>query len=453
MGVELLNCPSCGMPLDIKEGADFVQCQYCNSTLRIQMRNVNSDGSTTLTDKATGMVIGTVRIPFGYQAQGMLRPEYSSYTYPFGVGASAYNDKGTFISYYIGEGYVDRSKYPLLSGPYSQGYDQISKAHYKDFMDVRQYVHNYASMYANSSKATQLTFIEERHMPLYEPFNEAEALENYKRRIEFEKKRLGTPVVAKDTGYYLKGLCHVYKMTVNGADVRVAITTVLKGWKYQFPDMMGGFGGFSGGLGNLFGGLFSKGTPQTNPPQSGAFNDMPANSVIEWQSDGIFILQSLPQEFESAFKNAYTDFCSTFQLDNGIREKLYNMQSQILQDVARYTQQRLDQMNRDFQSWQQIHATQQAAFDSYTQSWWNNSNASHAAMRASSQAKMDSESRIFDGISEATRGVNTYLRPDGTEVEVSVSYDRAYTNYSGDVLGSRSAFEPGGNWTEMKKKY
>jgi hypothetical protein len=238
-------------------------------------------------------------------------------------------------------------------------------------------------------------------------------------------------------------------MTVNEIDIRFAVTTVLEGYKYQLPDLIGGFGNFSG-FGNMLGGLFSKNKPQAPQPQQGAFNDMPPNSIIEWQSEGIFIMLCLPQEFEQAFKGAYTDFCSTFKLDNGIRERLYNMQSQILQDVSRYTQQRLDQMNRDFQTWQQIHASQQAAFDSYNQSWWNNSNAAHAARRSAGQSRM--ESGMFDGFSEATRGVNTYVRPDGTEVEVSVTYDRAYTNYSGDVLGSRSAFEPGGNWTEMKKK-
>ncbi|NLZ75491.1 MAG: hypothetical protein GX914_03210 [Erysipelotrichia bacterium] len=451
MGVELFNCPSCGMPLDINVNDEFVQCKYCNNTIRIQKRNVNPDGSVTLLDKSTGMIIGTVRVPFGYQVYGVLQPEISTYAYPFGVFASAYNDKGTTISYYIGEGYTDRSKCPSLSSLYSQGLEQVSRVQYKDFMDVKQYVHNYANMYANASKATQLRFIEERPMPLYEPFNEAEAMQNYRRRLEFEKQRIGNPGLAKDTGFYLKGICHIYEMTVNEIDIRFAVTTVLEGYKYQLPDLIGSFSSFSG-FGNMLGGLFSKNKQQAPQPQPGAFNDMPSSSIIEWQSEGIFIMLCLPQEFEQAFKGAYTDFCSTFKLDNGIRERLYNMQSQIIQDVSRYTQQRLDQMNRDFQTWQQIHATQQAAFDSYNQSWWNNSNASHAARRSASQAKMDAESRIFEGISEATRGVNTYVRPDGTEVEVSVSYDRAYTNYSGDILGSRSAFEPGGNWTEMKKK-
>ncbi len=448
MSTEVVNCPSCGAQLAINGTEEFVQCKYCQSTIRIQRRNVNSDGSTTLIDKATGMVVGTVRVPFGYQVFGMLQPEVSSYTYPFGVSASAYNDKGTVIAYYIGEGYTDRSKCPALSGPQSQALEQVSRVHYKDFMDVGQYVHGYATMYANASNATCLKCVEERQMPLYEPFNEAEALQNYRRRVEFEKQRIGNPGMAKDTGFYLKGLCRIYDMTVNGVDFKFAISTVLEGWKYQLPAMIGGLGGF----GNLFGGMFSSGATKSKQPQAGAFNDMPANSVIEWQSEGVFIMQCLPQEFELAFKGAYTDFCSTFRLDNGIREKLYNMQSQILQDVSRHTQQCLDQMNRQFQTWQQIHATQQAAFDSYTQGWWNRTNAADAARRSSYQSKLAAESRMSDRQSEGTRGVNTYERPDVTEVEVSVTYDRAYTNYSGDTLGSTSAFEPGGDWTEMKRK-
>ncbi|HHW93357.1 MAG TPA: hypothetical protein GX734_02540 [Clostridiaceae bacterium] len=448
MFVELFNCPSCGSPLEINSADEFVKCKYCLSTIRIQRRNVNLDGSTTLTDKATGMVIGTVRLPFGYQAQGMLLPEISSYIYPFGVSASAYNDKGTVISYYIGEGYTDRSKCPALSGPNSQSLEQISRVHYKNFMDVLQYVHGYATMYANASKATNLRFVEEHQMPLYEPFNEAEALHNYKRRVDFEKQRIGNPGMAKDTGFYLKGLCCIYDMTVNSIDFRLAITTVLEGWKYQLPSMIGGLGG----LGNLFDGLFSRGIAQDQKQQTGAFNDMPINSVIEWQSEGVFTMQCLPQEFELSFKGAYTDFCSTFRLDNGIREKMYNIQSQILQDIARHTQQTLDQMNRQFQTWQQIHATQQAAFDSYNRAWWNRTNASDAARRSAYHSKMAAENRMSDSYSEAVRGVNTYVRPDGTEVEVSVAYDRAYTNYFGDTLGSKSAFEPSGDWTEMNRK-
>ena len=454
MCVELVNCPSCSASLDINSSDEFVKCKYCGSTIRIQKRNVNSDGSTTIIDKATGMVIGTVRVPFGYQVQGMLVPSVSSYAYPFGVSASAYNEQGSAISYFIGEAYSDRSKCPMLSGMYSQGLEQISRTHYKNFMNVRQYVDSYAAIYANGVKATRLNFVEERPMPLYEPFDQAEALENYKRRVEFEKQRSGNMGMTKDIGYYLNGICRVYDMTMNDLDFRFAVMTVIAAWKYQIAGIGSGFGDLgstlfgNSPLGRLFGGNSQK--PQ--PSQTGTFNDMPATSVIEWGSDGLFTLQCFPQEFELAFKGVYTDFCSTFRLDDGIREKLYNMQSQILQDVARHTQQRLDQMNQQFQSWQQIHATQQAAFDSYNRSWWARTNSADAARRSAYQSRMEAEDRISDMRSEGNRGVNTYVRPDGTEVEVSVAYDRAYTNYSGDTLVSNSAFEPGGNWTEMNKK-
>ena len=57
-----------------------------------------------------------------------------------------------------------------------------------------------------------------------------------------------------------------------------------------------------------------------------------------------------------------------------------------------------------------------------------------------------------DKFSEAMRGVNTYVREDGSEVEVSVAYDHAYTNNLNDTFATNSSFEPGGNWTEMHKK-
>ena len=455
MSVELVNCPSCGASLDIDGAAEFVKCKYCGSTIRIQRRSVNSDGSITLMDKATGMVIGAVRLPFGYQAVGLLQPNVSSYNYPFGVSASACSDSGTAIGYFIGEGYTDRSKCPSLSGMYSQGLEQVSRVHYKNFMEIRQYIDGYASMYADSLGASRLKLSEERAMPLYEPFIETEALENYKRRVAFEKQRIGNAGMVKDLGFYLKGLCRIYDVTVNNTDFKLAISAVLEGWKYQ----LAGVGGGVGDIGNMLfgnsplGRLLGKAPSQPQQPyRRGAFNEMPANSVIEWQSDGVFTMHCLPHEFESTFKGAFTDFCSTLKLSDGIREKLYDMQAQILQDIARYTQQRLDQMNRQFQSWQQIHATQQAAFDSYNRAWWNRTNYADSARRSAYQSRMAAEDRMSGRYCEAVRGVNTYVRPDGTEVEVSVAYDRAYTNYSGDTLGSNSAFKPGGSWTEMHRK-
>lgn len=57
-----------------------------------------------------------------------------------------------------------------------------------------------------------------------------------------------------------------------------------------------------------------------------------------------------------------------------------------------------------------------------------------------------------DGFSDAMRGVNTWVRPDGTEVETSTASDRAWTNAAGDVVGGSGGFDPGAGWTELYQR-
>lgn len=57
-----------------------------------------------------------------------------------------------------------------------------------------------------------------------------------------------------------------------------------------------------------------------------------------------------------------------------------------------------------------------------------------------------------DGFSDVMRGVNTWVRPDGTEVETSTASDRAWTNAAGDVVGGSGGFDPGAGWTELHQR-
>ncbi len=457
MDIELVKCPACGGDIDIKGLGEFSTCRFCNSTIHIRKRNVNQDGSVTLIDKSTGVTVGSVKVPFGYTAAGYIMPNISSYTYPIGVSASAYNDKGNVMSYFIGESYTDRSKCPIMNSMYSKGMEQVSNIHYKDFLEVREYLNQYANMYASQQKATGIRYVGERNMPLYEPIDYNEVAANFRQSIELEKVRNTNNDFSqvRDEGIYLDGVCMVYDILCNNISYRVALSTLVKGNRYHLSalDMGGMYGGMMPGFG-LLGSLFNKAGQQggQNKPQSGAFNDMPTNSVIDWMSDGVFILQALPDQFEEAFSGAFTDFCSTFRIDRGIKERSFDMQSQILQNIANHTQNQINQMNRQFQTWQQINRDRQAAFDRANQAWWDRSNSHHAQVMASSHQSSYGSSSA-DKFSEAIRGVNTYIREDGTETEVSVAYDRAYSNGLGDTLGSNSAFEPGGNWTEMQRKW
>ena len=57
--------------------------------------------------------------------------------------------------------------------------------------------------------------------------------------------------------------------------------------------------------------------------------------------------------------------------------------------------------------------------------------------------------------SEAIRGVNTYIRPDGTEVEYSVVNEHAYAyvNDSRTTFATQSHTFESPDWIEMKRKY
>ena len=123
------------------------------------------------------------------------------------------------------------------------------------------------------------------------------------------------------------------------------------------------------------------------------------------------------------------------------------------QEVNNYTQNNLTQQRQNFASFQQANATLQAGFDSYNKAWWDRNNASYQANRNRTANCESSADRISRLQSEAIRGVNTYTREDGSEVEVSVDYDRAFENNLGDVYATNSqTFNPSNDWYEMNKK-
>ncbi len=77
------------------------------------------------------------------------------------------------------------------------------------------------------------------------------------------------------------------------------------------------------------------------------------------------------------------------------------------------------------------------------------------ASRQSAAAARSSEDRISDMRSEAIRGVNTYIRPDATEVEYSVINESAYAyvNDSRTTFATQSRAFASPDWVMMQRKY
>jgi len=157
--------------------------------------------------------------------------------------------------------------------------------------------------------------------------------------------------------------------------------------------------------------------------------------------------------FDEDYKD-FVQFVSTFKIDQFIIQESINIQNKMAIDVANYTQQNIAQQNANFQAMQQANRSLQEAYDSANQAWWNRSNAHHAQVMSSSRSTFGESSadRISRMQSEAIRGVNTYVREDGSTVEVSVDYDHVYTNNLGDTLATNSSlYEPGGNWNRAQQ--
>jgi hypothetical protein len=109
----------------------------------------------------------------------------------------------------------------------------------------------------------------------------------------------------------------------------------------------------------------------------------------------------------------------------------------------------------DYQAHQRAIQEQQASYDAYNRAWRDQSNRMHHAFRSTSVVGQSSGDRISDMYSEAIRGVNTYIRPDGTEIEYSVVNEAAFANAndSRDTFATQNKAFESSNWVEMKKKY
>lgn len=77
---------------------------------------------------------------------------------------------------------------------------------------------------------------------------------------------------------------------------------------------------------------------------------------------------------------------STLRLNPAIAREASAQKQQMVLEQRQRTQMNIAQQQQQFAAWQQMHASQQAAFDSYQQAWFDRSDRQHAANMAASAA-------------------------------------------------------------------
>ena len=458
------KCPACGNQTTIPDDRDDFFCLCCGKSLHIKRaKPANTSAASTqssipalqqfnITDARSGLPLAQLMLPGIFKVQGSILPNASCSEYPIKMTCAAYDPMGTTMTFFTGEGFVDSTKCPMMNGPYAQPVNRVNRIVYRRFIDAETYADDYIRKVTAGSGAQGLRFIEDRPLPMT-GFNATLVLQQYQFLVERDMHRSGgqlPPVL----DWYIKPVCRIYQLTIGGRVYQVALVLLLEAVKVQMPFAAAPV------MPDFFGGLFGR-KKQTDHREAmnrqdqdrqAGFAYMPDNAVINWRSDGVFMLQTVPEAFDAAFRSFFRQFCSSLKVSQQFLQRTEQMKDQINQDIAAVTQANIRQQQAQFAAWQQANATRQAAFDAANQAWWARSNATHAANHAAGMAGESAEDRMSRLRSEAIRGVNTYVREDGTETEVSVDYNRVYSNATHDTLASNSSFEPGGNWTEMHRK-
>ncbi len=444
MSVEVIRCPACSGTLDYDGQSEFIKCAHCGNSLHVSFKRMPAVSSgMKFTDPTQNLPLASCDLPDTYVPSGSFMLNAASSAFPLPIRCTACNKMGTVFTFFTGESHVDDTKCPMISGPYSTEVNRISKITFMPFMDTEKYANYYINLMIQGAKMTDAYIIGNMPFPAA-GYSRQEALNHFITLTDLEAQRSGVVPVPRRM-YYLEETCKVYEVSVGQVRMRIVIAFILKASRYQLPAQYA--------MGNIFGGLFGqRRSVASNGAAPGTFGDIPSNGIIDWAVDGLFTMMCLKDRFDVDYKD-FEKFVSSFRVDPYITSESFKMQEQMRRDVAIYTQQNIAQQQANFQAMQQANRTLQEAYDSANQAWWNRSNAHHAQVMSSSTSTFgeSSSDRISRMQSEAIRGVNTYEREDGTQVEVSVDYDHVYSNNLGDTLATNSNFEPGGNWQNTTK--
>lgn len=453
-----ISCPVCGAPLQLKDnGYGETECQYCHALIFLSRDDTTEDGF--IEAKNNGRSLAFFQIPLGWDIVNT-RVDGSNPTImvPFLFTIELENKMNSIIHIQSGEGFHE-------DGPISYINRQARFTNQRDFISIKDYIDNIVEDYARNNNY-EITNVEQRPLPIGK-YNKKQDFEKYINETKEEIQRLSNMYgnALELVGCYKDSDCRVYSL--NGKDKKkVAFYTGIEGNKQLISRMAGlnaNTNGLFGGFGGLLGGMMGtnqSGQTASKPAQNinsnfiiGNLNKPGQGEILEWKSNTLFMLVSNEEEFEDVYNKAFTEICSTFELSQMLLSEYASMRSEMEQiNNTQYANEQAQQqqyLNTLDRMSKQISRNAQANMEAMMA----RSNKQYEMQRASYNSKMAAQDRMRDKTSEAIRGVNTYIRPDGKEVEVSVSADTAWINEKGEIVGGTAGFNPGYGWTKMEKKY
>lgn len=203
-----------------------------------------------------------------------------------------------------------------------------------------------------------------------------------------------------------------------GASIRLATTT-----------------GYPGGFDAAASGPTAPGPAAPDP--AAVFGKVGAGEVLVWGPRNVVLLDCPEASLGFNAESVLPVFLRSFLPNPAIAQEADAMRQNSVIESRQQSAMAQQRQQAQFSAMRQAVNTQRQAIDEYQRA-----RSGHVA----------SDYTWTDGFSDAMRGVNTWVRPDGTEVETSTASDRAWTNAAGDVVGGSGGFDPGAGWTELHQR-
>ena len=493
-----IKCPVCKAPLKLQdEGYGQTTCEYCHAIIYADREDTSSSGEMVIYNKEDNKPIAKLNMPIGWNvANTFINYAKATLEIPYGVGLSLENDMGSIIYIETGNGYEG------FGAASNLGQTQAMHTIQKDFETVDAYLDEYISEFARANNV-EVKFKENVDIPI-EKYDRLKDFKDYQIKCQKEVIEQGTSIGVRPniSALYCDSACRVYE--ASNKKIIIAYTK-----EYGYMASLGGFGNIGEGFNNLLNGfsnlvgkakennntsnkgnflnkmadkgllggmlgkkLKSQDTPdveeerpqepetvkeentvqEENPIYYGKFKRPGIGQTYMWMSDPIFILITSKDEYKDLLKKAFKQVCSSFTLSPEVNAEYHNLKMQWEQENRMMMNSQAQAQYQNGQNLINIGQQRMVANQNYVNSMMERSNKQYQMQRDSYNSRMAAQDRMRDARSEAIRGVNTYIKPDGKEVEVSVTADTAWINGKGEIVGGSAGFDPGAGWTKLERK-
>lgn len=436
MKIESLTCPNCAKTLQLEnldENVKFAKCPACGAQLHIDYEQGNTsaagkDPRTLIKDDVTGEPIASMVIPNGWEVHGITLNLFQGVDKPYLSQILARSQDGaSSILIRTGEMYLDvLEQFDFVTG--SDKFVAGKMTAEIPLLMSRQIPYlNYLNTYIGRNyQGVSFQAVADAKLPSIFGLHPELAKRQLQAKFEFQKSwdmMVPNPIsfanlLSTNAASILRKYEGGGKIVMLGADM----TTL------EYEQNLSQYAGTYGMVGVM------------------AMAKKCHGRYAVWGSENLYICTT-DAAHESEVTAAFMQMVSTFSFDEAVYRKKFAKatefnqaslaKNQAIRAQTAQLQQQLQMNQARLQ--QQLADNSRAMSDMIMDSW---------------DKKMASDSRISQARHEATMGVNTYVRTDGTTVEHSVVSDHVYQNQYGDTVGvSGPAIDPSyiPDWTEIPK--